>query len=361
MAYSIHHALETERIERVIVSTDDDEISQFATELGADVVVRPNDISGDSASSESALLHALKYLERSEGYKPDLVVFLQATSPLRNADDISRAVQTLVDEDADSLVSVSEIEGFVWRKDSTGYRSLSYDFKNRQIRQQRPVDVLENGSFYICKPWVLHEHENRLGGRITVHKMNPLCSYQIDTLEDVELIDKIIEVERTFDLVRLRHTLEADAVDLVVLDFDGVLTDNRVLVSETGVESVWCSRADGWGIARLRKAGQEVIVLSTERNPVVLARCAKLGIECVQGSDDKLASLKEISERKSVELARIAYVGNDLNDLECLEKVGFAIAVRDAHPRILDVASFVTQAPGGFGAVREVCDLLLSE
>lgn len=144
-----------------------------------------------------------------------------------------------------------------------------------------------------------------------------------------------------------------------MLDFDGVMTDNRVLVNETGQEAVWVHRGDGWGIARLRETGLPILVLSTEKNPVVAARCAKLQIECIQGCDDKLASLQALAAQRRIPREQIAYVGNDVNDLECLRWVGMPIAVADAEPVVRETAARVTTRRGGYGAVREVADWIL--
>ena len=151
-----------------------------------------------------------------------------------------------------------------------------------------------------------------------------------------------------------------DAVRALVLDFDGVLTDNTVTVTSDGVESVTCWRGDGIGTAALQAAGIPVVVLSKERNPVVAVRCRKLDLPCHQGVDDKLPRLVEILAELGVEAAAAAYVGNDTNDLECLGHVGLPIVVADAHPDTIDAAAYVTQAPGGRGAVREVCDHILA-
>jgi len=149
-------------------------------------------------------------------------------------------------------------------------------------------------------------------------------------------------------------------IRLLVLDFDGVMTDNRVLVNQDGRESVWCHRGDGWGISQLKKAGIKVIVLSTETNLVVSARCRKLDIECVQGSKDKRESLERILEENSIKPQVVAYLGNDINDSGCMEYVGVAIAVADAVPEIHQITQLVTSRKGGFGAVREVADWILS-
>lgn len=149
-------------------------------------------------------------------------------------------------------------------------------------------------------------------------------------------------------------------VSFVVFDFDGVFTDNRVLVAEDGRESVFCSRADGLGLQALSRVGVGCLVLSTETNPVVSARAAKLRLECVQGlGDSKWAALRAILGERRLDPATVAYVGNDINDLDCLRNVGVSICVADAYPAALAAARYRTERPGGRGAVREVCDLII--
>jgi D-sedoheptulose 7-phosphate isomerase len=148
-------------------------------------------------------------------------------------------------------------------------------------------------------------------------------------------------------------------ISLVVFDFDGVMTDNRVRVHQSGDEAVWCHRGDGLGIARLKEADYDVIVLSTETNPVVAARCRKLNIPAIQSCDDKLTALQRLAVERNLNAGQIAYVGNDINDLACMEWVGWPIAVADALPSVRAVAKWVTRLPGGGGAVREVADRLV--
>ena len=146
-------------------------------------------------------------------------------------------------------------------------------------------------------------------------------------------------------------------IRLVAFDFDGVFTDNMVYVFESGVEAVRCFRGDGIGLRKLERAGIETIIISTESNPVVSARSRKLEIRCLQGCKDKRAALETIAQEMSISLTQVAFVGNDVNDLPCLTCVGLPIVVRDAHPDVIPHARYRTNAPGGYGAVREICDL----
>jgi len=155
------------------------------------------------------------------------------------------------------------------------------------------------------------------------------------------------------------ETPTLDDLDLVVFDFDGVMTDNAVWVGADGSELVRCSREDGMGISLLRRTGLDMLVLSTERHPVVAARCAKLGLECIQGIDDKGQKLAVVLAARGVDPRRTAYVGNDVNDLDCLAMVGWPVAVADARREVRSAARLVLGCAGGHGAVRELCDLIL--
>ena len=357
LAYTVEHALAAPEVDRVAVSTDDDEIARAAAGMGAEVVRRPAELATDEATSESALVHALDALAR-EGYEPDLVVFLQATSPLRRPDDVSRAIAALDAEDADSLFSACPVHGFVWRRGAGDLSSLTYDYRTRRRRQEIGEDLLENGSLYVFKPWVLRAHGNRLGGRVAVHRMDPLDSFQVDEPADVELVERLLRLPSP---ASRPVVLDLSAIRLLVLDFDGVMTDNRVMVHQDGGESVRCDRSDGFGLERLRQRGRvETVVLSKEVSSVVAARCAKLGLACFHGHDDKLPKLREIAADRGLTAAEIAYVGNDLNDLEAMRWCGVAVAVADAYPEARAAAHYVTRRAGGRGAVREVCDLLLT-
>lgn len=144
----------------------------------------------------------------------------------------------------------------------------------------------------------------------------------------------------------------------VIFDFDGVFTDNTVFVSEDGSESVRCWRGDGIGIQRLKSLGIQTCIISTETNSVVSARAEKLKIECIQGVENKLSVATEWIARKKLQVGEVAFLGNDVNDLECLTALGLPIIVADAHDSLKERGFYHTKAAGGFGAVREVCDII---
>lgn len=354
LVHSIEHAKRAKQVTRTVISTDDPVIQAVGLAAGADVILRPPELSTDTATSESALLHVLDHLEAQEQYQPELVVFLQCTSPVREQDDIDRAIDRLIQTGADSLFSATESKWLLWRSSGDWAESFNYDYRQRRREQDMTAEWRENGSIYIFRPWVLRECGNRLGGKITSFEMGYWSSFQIDSAEDLELCDWILRRQQRRDRLRaFPKTIQA-----VIFDFDGVFTDNRVMVSEDGREAVQCNRSDGLGLDYLRETGIPLIVLSTERNSVVAARCRKLQLECRQGLANKLAALKQFAAERRIDLSSVVYVGNDLNDSQCLTAVGCGIVVADAHPSVRENAAIVLTNRGGEGAVREVCDLI---
>ncbi len=145
-------------------------------------------------------------------------------------------------------------------------------------------------------------------------------------------------------------------VRFAVFDFDGVFTDNRVWVNEQGEEMLAFTRSDGLGLRRLDEVGVVYVIVSTEPNPIVRARAEKLRVDCIQGVEDKLAVVRERTEAAGVPLESVAYIGNDVNDAECLRAVGVPVVPSDAWPEVKPLARWVLSRPGGAGCVREFCD-----
>ena len=160
---------------------------------------------------------------------------------------------------------------------------------------------------------------------------------------------------------QMNQPIQASDIDLIVYDFDGVMTDNRVILFQDGTEGVIVSRADGLGVERLRALDIPQLILSTETNPVVNARAAKLKLEVIGSCDDKATALKNYCAQNECELQKVLYVGNDLNDADAMGIVGFPVAPSDAHPDIKSLARLVTQAKGGEGVIRELSDVLIAK
>jgi N-acylneuraminate cytidylyltransferase len=198
---------------------------------------------------------------------------------------------------------------------------------------------------------------HRFFGRTAVYEMPFERCIEIDDPVDLVVAEAMLgHAGRERKLAKLPETVSA-----LVMDFDGVFTDNRVLVMEDGREGVLASRGDGLGLDRLRDLELPMLVLSTEENAVVRARCRKLRLESLQGIRDKGEALQQWLNGNGLDPAETVYVGNDINDLDCLRIAGCGVVVRDAHPDALQVADIVLDSSGGYGAVREICDLIYKQ
>jgi N-acylneuraminate cytidylyltransferase len=233
---------------------------------------------------------------------------------------------------------------------------VNHDPVERLPRQQLEREFVETGAVYAIGVQRFLVTGRRFPGRVVLHEVPAARSLEIDDSADLDLARHLAGSMPLPD--GSSGSLPANPA-AVVFDFDGVLTDDRVLTLQDGTEGVLCSRGDGLGVEHLRHAGVRMLVLSKECNPVVAARAAKLRLECVHGDDDKAATVVRWCHAGQVDLSRVVYVGNDVNDLGAFQVVGFPVAVADAHPSVRAAARVVLDAPGGRGAARELSERIL--
>ncbi|MFC9847283.1 cytidylyltransferase domain-containing protein [Streptomyces sp. NPDC060223] len=366
----------------VVVSTDDQAIAAAARQAGAEVVLRPAAIAGDTATSEAAVLHAMDAHEALHGAPVDVVLLVQATSPFIIREDIDGVSAAVVENGADTAVTVAAFHGFIWRDAddeatavdtastasvggpsvtsittaTTGGYGVNHDKAFRPRRQDRPQDLLETGAAYAMNAAGFREHQHRFFGRTELVRTDPARVLEIDDPHDLARARALAPL---FDANRPGTLPTASDIDAVVLDFDGTQTDDRVLIDSDGREVVSVHRGDGLGIAALRKSGLSMLILSTEQNPVVAARARKLQIPVLHGIDRKDLALKQWCEEQGIAPERVLYVGNDVNDLPCFALVGWPVAVASAHDVVRAAARAVTTVPGGDGAIREIASWIL--
>lgn len=369
LAYSIAAGLQSECVGRVLVSTDDPEIAEIARRYDAEVpFLRPANLATDDCADLPVFEHALAWLERQEGYRPQVVVQLRPTSPVRPPDCVDRAVQILLEHpEADSVrgvVASGQNPYKMWRIGDDGRMQPLLQDGLREAynmpRQALPPTYWQTGHIDAIRAATILERHTMTGDVILPLVLDVNYTVDIDSLRDWERAEALL-ADGSLPAVRpgrARRPLPP-SVSLLILDFDGVLTDNRVWVDGDGRESVAAHRGDGWGLRRLRELGVDVVVLSTETDPVVAARCRKLGLPVVQGAADKGLALSALLTERRLDSSRTVYLGNDCNDLPCFPLVGCAVAVADAHPAVVAQADLVLKTPGGRGAVRELCDLLM--
>jgi N-acylneuraminate cytidylyltransferase len=238
-------------------------------------------------------------------------------------------------------------------------------------RQVLPPTYWQTGHIDAIRTSTIFQKNSLSGDVIYPLLIDPRYTIDIDTLRDWERAESLVsqgelpmvipakgENQEWVPGIGQRRSLPARPA-LVIFDFDGVMTDDRVWIDQNGNEMVAANRSDGMGISLLRQAGIPMIVLSTETNPVVAARCRKLSIPVLQGLADKAQALQNLLIERQIDPAQVIYLGNDVNDLACFPWVGCAVVVADAHPEVRSQADIVLTRNGGFGAVRELCDLVL--
>lgn len=343
--------------DRVFVSTDDPAIAAAAGEAGAELINRPAALSGDDSTSESAILHALDVLAARGDPEPAITVMVQCTSPLTGAAEIDGTLAVLTADDADCAFTGARSHAFLWRLTPEGALAVNHDPSLRPRRQDQAPEYADTGAVYAMRTEGFRRSGHRFFGRIAVHPVPPEHALEIDSATDLLLAETLVRESESEE----RRQALPEKVAGLALDFDGVLTDNRVMTFQDGAEAVTCDRSDGLGIGMLLKAGVPMVVLSKEANPVVSARCRKLGLECIQGLDDKRSAFVRWMEEHELDPAGVVFVGNDVNDLECLRLAGCGVVVHDAYPEALAEADLVLRRPGGQGAVRELADLILAD
>jgi N-acylneuraminate cytidylyltransferase len=193
IAWTIEQCIKAKDVNDVWVSSDDDDILDVAKQYGAKTIKRPQDISGDTATSESTWLHAIDVLQQ-KNIPLDVILAPQVTSPLRETKDINNAIFKFVEGNYDSMFSASTTDDlFFWEESDTGIDSVNYDYKNRKRRQDIKEQIIENGSFYLFKPEIIKKYNNRLGGKIGYSKMEFWKMFEIDDLEDVKICSALIK------------------------------------------------------------------------------------------------------------------------------------------------------------------------
>ncbi len=373
IAYSIEAGLLARSVTRVIVSTDDEEIAAVARQYGAEApFLRPAEFAQDQTLDLPVFQHALGWLAEHENYRPDIVVQLRPTSPVRPPSLVDEAVGLLLEHpEADSVrgvVPAGQNPHKMWRIDPvTGQMRplLAVDGIAEPYnapRQVLPPVYWQTGHVDAIRPHVFVQ--GTMSGRTILPVMvDPAYTVDIDTPKDWARSEWLVW-HGDLDIVYpgrqgVPRRPMPERVELVIFDFDGVMTDNRVWVDGDGREMVAANRSDSLGLNAIRSAGIQAIVISTETNPVVAARCRKLKMEYVQGVDDKATLVRRLLEDRRIDPRQVIYLGNDTNDVPCFPLVGCAVVVADAQPAARRAADIVLGRAGGHGAVRELCDLLL--
>lgn len=363
--WTVKAACDCEKIDKVYVATDSEKIKETVEAFGlekVEVIGRSAQSASDTASTESAML---EFAEKREFTN---IVLIQATSPMLTGKDLDKGFALFAEPDADSVLSVVRQKRFHWAADENGFvEPTNYDVFHRPRRQEFEGYLVENGAFYITRRKDLLRTKNRVSGRMKAVEMNEDTFFEIDEPSDWLIIEALMkkngmvpeksaEEEKQNELRK-----KAEKIRIFLTDSDGCLTDGGMYYTENGDEMKKFNAKDGMGFRLLREQGLIIGIVTGEDVEMVRRRAAKLKMQEIHcGILNKLEVINEICKKYSCGPENVAYVGDDINDVEVLKAVGLGFSVADAMDEAKEAADYVTKRKGGEGAVREAAELLLN-
>ena len=348
-------------IDKVFIATDSDKIKETVegfkegseAELfkKAEVIGRSAESASDTASTEFAML------EFADKVEFDNIVLVQATSPLLVSSDLDRGFEAFGEENVDSVLSVVRQKRFHWGNDENGFaHPTNYDVFHRPRRQEFDGYLVENGAFYISSKEDLLKSKNRVSGNIKAVEMNEDTFFEIDEPSDWVIIEALMKKNG------ITASKEIPEIKIFLTDCDGCLTDGGMYYSEHGDELKKFNTRDGMGFALLHKKRIVTGIVTSENVDLNRRRAQKLKLDVLEaGCGDKVAAVKVLCEKYNASLENVAYIGDDINDLDVIKIVGYGCCPADAMPQIREAAKYVTKAKGGEGVIREVVERIIGE
>lgn len=341
-------------IDKVYVATDSNKIKETIESFKsgievdlfskAEVIGRSAESASDTASTEFAML------EFANNYDFDNIILIQATSPLLQPEDLEHGFEAFNKDGVDSVMSVVRQKRFHWGNDAQGYaHPTNYDVFHRPRRQEFDGYLVENGAFYISSKADLIKSQNRLSGNIKAVEMSGDTFFEIDEPSDWVIIEALMKKNG------ITAPTEIPEIKMFLTDCDGCLTDGGVYYSEKGDELKKFNTRDGMGFSLLRQRGIVTGIITSESVELNKRRAEKLKLDILEaGCKDKLETIKNLCEVRGIAMSQVCYIGDDINDVEAIEAVGYGCCPADAMPEVKAVADYITKARGGEGVIREV-------
>ncbi|WP_026888256.1 acylneuraminate cytidylyltransferase [Clostridium beijerinckii] len=353
--WTLDAAVECKCIDKVFVSTDSDSIKDVVMKYGSDkieIIGRSKETAEDTSTTESAML------EFADKFDFENIVLIQATSPLLTVNDISNGFKKFTNEKYDAVFSAVRQKRFIWEKGvDNSFYPKNYNPLSRPRRQEFEGYLVENGAFYITKKESLLESKCRMSGKFGVVEMSEESYFEIDEESDWVIIEELLRKRKSENF---KYSDILKNIKMLITDSDGVLTDGGMYYSEKGDELKKFNTRDGMAFELLRENGIKTAIVTGEKVDMVKRRADKLKIDYVYlGAKDKLKIIREIADINNLELNEIVYIGDDINDLEAIQSVGFGCSVFDGVEKVKQASNYITNAKGGSGAVREITDLIL--
>ena len=349
--WTVLAAVGCKEIDRIFVSTDSPAIRETVEDFcfnKVEVISRDAQTATDTASTELAML------EFAEKYEFENMVLIQATSPLLTSEDLQKGINKFDSRQYDSILSAVRQKRFVWKENEKKEASaVNYDIFNRPRRQEFDGYLVENGAFYISSRHTLLTSKNRISGRIGIVEMPEESYFEIDEPHDWMFVENYMKSRAVGKIFRRK-------IKMVLTDCDGCLTDGGMYYDENGKETKKFNTKDGMGFELLRKKGIKTGILTGENSEAVRKRGQKLQMDIVRlGVKDKKAVIEELCRIYGIRAEEVAYIGDDINDLEAIKSVGMGCSVSNAVEEVKSAAVYVSAMRGGDGAVRDIIEYIL--
>ena len=362
--WTVAAACGCKNIDKVYVATDSEKIRETLQNVKdtdtdgrldkMEIIGRSQESASDTASTEFAML------EFAREHLFDHIVLIQATSPLLTAEDLDRGFALYEQKETDSVLSVVRQKRFNWKVEKDGSaQPTNYDYFHRPRRQEFEGYCVENGAFYITSRERLLATENRISGNVKAVEMSEDTFFEIDEPSDWDMIQQLLERRQK---EKVSTGKQGHQIKMLLTDCDGCLTDGGMYYSENGDELKKFSTLDGMGFGLMREHGVICGIITGENTKLVQRRAEKLKLDVLKmGVQNKFATVQGLCVEKGISLEEVAYIGDDINDRELLEQVGFSASVPDALQEIQNIVDYVAVRQGGNGAVRDVIEHLLRE
>ena len=340
------------RIDLLIVSTDDEEIANKSLRYGALIHNRSEENSSDIASTDSTILEVIEHLGKDWPKNTTLGIY-QVTSPFVSVESINKSFDLA--EKGFSAFTAKSFHGFIW-ENTEFWKPLNHPVDFRPRRQEINERVVETGAVY-CFPLEQFKVKKY---RICSTPMPVL----VDSPTDIE-IDELFELKLA-NLISTQYEVNNFNLNNIALpkiiftDFDGCLTDDKVKLNIFGKENVKVNRKDGLAVNRLRNLGIKVVITTSETNEIVKTRAKKIKVEALTGLLNKKESISTYLEEASLSWNDVWYLGNDVNDLDSMQKAAISFCPLDASVEVFKIADVVLSRRGGEGVLAEIASRLES-
>lgn len=354
--WSLDAAFFCKSVDHIYVSTDSktirDVVDKYIAEQGDTAKISCIDRNPSNATDNASTESVLEEFHSKVSFEH--MILMQVTSPLVTHEDLDEAIKIYEDEKRDSLLTAVRQKRFIWAKDESGYCPANYDYMKRPRRQEFEGFLVENGAFYITSEACFRQSKCRISGNIGIYEMHENTYFEIDEPSDWCIVEKLLEQQ-----LKLKKAIRD--IKLFVTDCDGVMTDGGMYYTENGDEIKKFNTIDGKGIELLRNKGVITCIITGEESQIVSNRGAKLKIDYVfKGIENKLVVLYDLISKLDIQLSQVAYIGDDVNDIECIKAVGLGFAVPNATEEVKKIADRILKTEGGKGAVREAADIVCS-